>query len=349
MKKEEFEKSLSRLQNMAKGSGATQLYHTPSDSEPGTWPGGRQEEQNEHEDNIGDDGTDYQTVRKSLANKVRKSQALTPAEVAIAEGRNPRPMIGDKVTKGEQLTPAENWALKANFMGTGDTANKSKDKPSDNLDTPGEQGGQSAAPPTHAGSKKDGEVEEDAKKSLEQSVNSSLELQKGVEASAFLYEFARAIGDALGTAEANVTKSITQAVNQLAQRVENIEKSLAAGDEFNKSLADAVVGIGEALGASQEVGLNKALEPAGGPKSNFRPEAGPQNQGQINYVEKSYGPGGLEADLSKSQVRDAMVDMVQKGSQGISHMDVLKFEHTGEILPQTRDRVLAHLKGQGSN
>jgi hypothetical protein len=102
MNRGEFQAALGRLDALSKG----QLYHTPSDSNPGTWAGSGQEDQNEHEDGIDENGTDYNGVKKSLANKVAKSLALTPAEVAIASGNKAacRKSIGEKIAKGAKLT-----------------------------------------------------------------------------------------------------------------------------------------------------------------------------------------------------------------------------------------------------
>src|SRR5690348_9682701 len=109
--KAKFNSALARLESMSKG----QLYHTGSDSNPGTWAGTSQEDLNEHDDGIDANGTDYDGVKKALARKVEKSQALTPAEVAIVKGQDPRKLIAEKVSKGEALTPAETWAIKGGF------------------------------------------------------------------------------------------------------------------------------------------------------------------------------------------------------------------------------------------
>jgi len=176
--KGEFQKSLERLETMAKG----QLYHTPSDSSVGEagW-GSSETDQNEWDNGIDDNGTDYngmsyKSVRASLADKVAKSQALSPAEVAIAKGANPLPLIGSKLAKGESLTKAENWAVANSFQGIA----KGKAKPGP-AGTPGEDDDAGSVVDSHAGGKDD-EVEGDAKKSF-----NSPELQKGLEISPFLH------------------------------------------------------------------------------------------------------------------------------------------------------------------
>lgn len=347
MKKSEFEKSLNRLQNLTKG---TQLFHTASDSNPSSWQGGAQEDLDEHggDVHIEDNGTDYNGVRKSLAEKVKKSQALTPAEVLIAEGKNPLPAIAEKVFKGLKLTPAEDWAIKGGYDADKDEfmgMKKGKEMPSQ-AGMPGEQDDANSAPCTNAGEKMDeGEVQQDAKKSFNGAVETSLELQKGIEASPFLYELVKAIGSALSGSEARVVKSLTNTVAALASRIDSLEKSsngrASEQNEFNKSLAEAVVGIGELVNGTTDVAAQAASAPVGPPKSQL---VKGQTNG-INVIEKSYGgPGGLNMDLTKSQYTDIMVDMVKSGK--LNGNEVLKFETTGEILPQTQQKVAAYLNGK---
>jgi hypothetical protein len=334
IKKGEFQKSLDRLQTLVKG---TQLYHTDSDSNPKSWTGGTQEDLDEHKDGIDDNGTDYNGVRKSLAEKVRKSLALTPAEVAIAEGKDPRQHIAGKVSKGQKLTAAEDWAIKAGYAGMAKAGEGSSDAPE-----PGEQDSNSKTVETHAAN--DDEVEGDAKKSFGSKVGNSLELQKGIEASPFLYELTKAIGEALNGSETRISKSVTSAVGHLASRLEAVEKSLAntnaAQGTFNKSLAEAVVGIGEVVGGSVEMQAQALSQPVGGPKSHMRAPTG--NSGNVNILAKSFdGPGGLDMNINKSQLADAMAEMVSKSL--LAPLDVIKFESTGEMVPSVRQKVSQYL------
>lgn len=351
MVKNDFQKSLENLAQMAK----SQLYHTPNDSEPGTWAGSRAEDCDEHESMIDVNGTDYDGVRKSLAAKIRASQALTKAEIAIADGKNPLPLIANKVSKGQKLTRAEEWAMKGGLSkmqgmpGYEDDdkmmyAKKGDAKPGP-ADTPGTDDNADSVPDTNAGNNTTDEVEPDAKKSFGAAVNSSLELQKGLELSPFLYEMTRAIGDALAGSEARVVKSLSNVIGQLAARVEAVEKSVVGQgttqDEFNKSLAQAVVGIGEATIGTSNTELQNAQMPVGAPRSQSR---APVQGTDAGYVNKSVaGPGGLDMDLNKSQIVEAMADMVHKGQ--LDSLAVLKFEGSNEIDPQTRQRVINHING----
>lgn len=339
----DFQKSLERLQSMAK----SQLHHTASDSNPGVWPGGAQEDLDEHggDTHIDDNGTDYDGVRKSLADKIRKSEPLTPAEVAIADNANPLPAIQAKLAKGQALTAAEAWALNGGFdASTGSYISKASTKPSP-AGKSGEDDDANSVPESNAGGK-ESEIEQDAKKSFDGAVSKSLELQKGLELSPFLYELTNAIGAALGGAEERVVKSLANTIGALAQRVESIEKSqattTAAQDEFNKSLAEAVVGIGETVGATADATAQQAQLPVGAPKSQMRQGAAGGND--INVMSKSYaGPGGLEMNMSKNIISDALVELAK--SNEVQPIEVVRFESTNDLLPATRAKVEALVRG----
>lgn len=337
MKKDDFKKSLERLEVMAKG----QLFHTGSDSDPGSWAGTGAKEENAFEpDGIDDNGTDYNGVKKSLADKVAKSQALTPAEVAIVKGTDPRPFIADKVSKGQPLTPAESWVVKGGF----DKMNKGE----------GQAPGNAAANEMNP-AKDDGEVEQQAKKSFDNAVNQSNVLQKGLEMSPLLVEFARAIGVGLEGVEArvatHVTKSLVEAFGPVLKRIDAVEKSLAAStkeqDNFNKSLADAIVGIGHQVAGTAEVAVASASAPVGPPRSQLR--AVSNSNGNVQVIQKSFaGPGGLdvgEGSLAKSQIVNVMTDMVKANK--LAPIDVIKYESSGELRADVQQAVAAFMQGNG--
>lgn len=350
MVKSDFHAALDNLENMAKAQGSTQLYHTPSDSDSGSHAGtSTTDYQNEHEDGIDENGTDYDGVRKALSAKVEKSQALTKAEVAIVKGQDPRPLIAEKVAKGESLTSAEAWVVKGGY----DKMNKGGDKPG-KAPAPGECDDANSVPDTNAGDNEDDEIEADAKKSLQGAISESKNLRKGIEMSAILAEFARAMGTALQGTEARVaqrvTKSVTAALAPVLSKVDALEarltKSVDAQSAFNKGLGETVVGIGQHVVGSGEVASSQATAPVGAPKSQFRS----QPQGSVQAVEKSFGPGGLENGteaLVKSQAVEAMTDLVK--SNQINALEVCKFEMTGEISPHVQKMVLAHVQGRGQN
>lgn len=364
MNRDEFHAALGRLDALSKG----QLFHTSSDSNPGTWAGTGQEDQNEHEDGIDENGTDYNGVKKSLAAKVAKSKALTPAEVAIASGdkAGARKSIADKITKGTKLTQAEKWALNKGFpFGKDDDkddaeksgVSKGNDTPT-KAGKPGETELPTKVPDSHAGDA-DEPIEGDAKKSLGGAINGTEHLKKGIEMSPILAEFARAMGAALEGTEARtalrISKAIGEAVAPLMARVETLEKGLNGfgqnQDAFNKSFAEAMVGIGQQLAGGAEVAGVAGGAPAGGPKSHLRAIPGGQQNGApgVQVVQKSFtGPGGLDVGgeaFAKSQISDAMIELV-KGGQ-LNQLEVIKFETSGEMNPAVRNMVIGRLQAAG--
>jgi len=346
IQKSEFAVALQRLESLAKGQGQTQLFATPSDSSPGTWAGTTEEDIDEHKSEIDENGTDYNGVQKALANKVAKSKALTPAEVAIVKGSDPRQLIAKKIVKGQKLTPAESWAIKggAKFFSKNDDKDKDdeveKGEGPSKAPAPGLEIDANTAPETNAGKDED-DVESDAKKSLTNAVAMTNDLSKGIEVSPVLYELVRAIGAGLEGAEVGtsrkISKALTTEIGKLVGRIQGIEKSLNDQAEFNKGFAETLVGIGQHVAGQSQVFAAQASAPVGPPRAV---------QG-VRQLEKSFA-GGLDVStdaLNKSQITDAMVDMVQKGR--LSAMEVVKFESTGELNTSVRNSVMKHL--QGSN
>lgn len=372
VQRDEFHAALGRLESLAKGQGQTQLFATPNDSNPGTWAGTSQTDVDEFSDGIDDNGTDYSGVKKALAAKVAKSQALTPAEVAIVKGQDPRQMIAQKISKGDSLTPAESWAIKggAKYFAKGKKnieiiEDKKDSKDSDDDDKPafmnkastspgkapasGNEDDAKKVPETNAGGDTDDEIESDAKKSLDGAINQTQQLRKGIEMSPILAEFARAMGEGLRGVEARTAqrlqKSIIDALTPIADYVgqmgQTLVKHIDEQGSFNKGFAEAVVGIGQQLAGSSEVAMASASAPVGAPKSQLRSvPAG------VQPVQKSFGPGGIDMSdnaLAKSQITDAMFEMVKGGK--LSALDVVKFDSTGELTPQVKSMVLAHVQG----
>lgn len=329
--KDDFNKSLARLESLVKA----QLHHTEQSSRTGGWAGSKEQGQDEHKDGIEENGTDYNGVKKSLAAKLAKGGNLTDAEIAIIKGENPRAAIADKISKGETLTPAEGWALKSNMY-----IEKGADKPG-KAGTPGECKDASSVPDTHGGENEDDEIEHDAKKSLDGEVQKSQTLQQGIEMSPFLFEFTRAMSEALSGTEARVAKSVAAAMAPLMQRVEALEKSHAASVsdqmEFNKSLADGVVAIGHQVEGTAKLADQAASAPARAPMSQLRSvPAG------VQPIQKSFEGG---PQLTKSQITETLCDMVK--AKEIAGLEVVKFESTGQINPQLYQQVLAKSQGAG--
>ena len=358
IKKSDFHAALNRLESMTK-SGATQLFHTSSDSAPGQHAGtSTSDYQDEHNDGIDENGTDYDGVKKSLAAKVEKSQALTPAEVAIIKGQDPRPAIAQKVASGASLTPAESWVVKGGYdkmkkMGMMhddemEMASKGGDKPGPAM-SPGEQDAANKVPDTHAGENEQDEIEHDAKKSFNGAVAQSANLSKGIEMSPILAEFARAMGEGLAGVSSEVRSTVAKSLGPVVERVAALEatvsKSINEQAQYNAAFAETVVGIGQHVAGQAEVQAQQATLPAAAPKSQLRSVAGGQG---VQAVSKSFGPGGLDTgagSLAKSQITGALVDLVKANK--IDSLDVVKFEATGEISPQLEQMALNHINGQG--
>jgi hypothetical protein len=224
--------------------------------------------------------------------------------------------------------------------------------------TPGETELPTKVPDSHAGDD-DEPIEGDAKKSLGGAIAGTDHLKKGIEMSPILAEFARAMGVALEGTEARtasrISKAITDAVSPLVARIEHVEKSVvgygASQGEFNKSFAEAMVGIGQQLAGSAEVAGVAATAPQGGPKSHLRAIPGGNAGGApagVQAVQKSFGPGGLDTSgdaFAKSAITDAMIDLV-KGGQ-LNQLDVVKFETSGEMNPAVRQMVVGKLSASG--
>lgn len=359
--KNEFEKSLARLEGMAK----SQLFHTPNDSDPREWAGSKlYEDEDENHDGIDENGTDYEGVKKSLARKVAMSKALTPAEVAIVKGHNPMKLIGEKIAKGGTLTKAETWAIKGGrklFKSDGMANSPKKDgaaeENKDARDVPDQNVADKAdgkiLPDAAKGfGKDDGDDDEDDKKPWEKSLAGAARTQpnlsKGIEMSPILHEFVVAIGHALEGQESRVVKSLAKSLAPIIARLDSVEKSFADQGEFNKSLAEAVVGIGQHVSGTADVAGAASGLPTGAPKSQLRSVSGGQ-QGQLNTINKSFnGPGGLESGelaMAKSQVVDAMYEMVK--AQKLNPLELVKFESTGQLNPQVQQAVLAFAQGGG--
>jgi hypothetical protein len=349
MKTEDFAASLNRLERLAKGTGQTQLFATPSDSNPGTWAGTSQEDVDEHDDGIDENGTDYNGVKKALASKVAKSKALTPAEVAIVKNTNPLTLIGNKIAKGQKLTSAEAWAVKKGFPFEKEDEDedekdvaKASTKPSP-APASGTQSDSKKVPETNPN--KDTTDEDldgdgtDAKKSFTNAVNNSTNLRKGIEMSPILFEVTRAIGEGLAGVEAGVVAKVNKSLAPVFNRIERLENALQGfasnQGEFSKSIAEAVAGIGQHIAGTSQAQIQEVSSPVGAPKS------------RLQVMNKSFGPGGLDLStesMAKSQIVDVMCDLVK--SNKLHPLDVVKYETGGDISPSTLALVQAAVAGK---
>lgn len=358
MNRRQFHAALNRLETMAKAQGATQLFHTPSDSNPGTWPNGRQTDLDEHTDGI---GTDYRGVKKSLSLKVANSEALTPAEVAIFKGGEANAEVAgtyikNKINAQQPLTPVENWFCQGGWnqvkKGVTSVSRRSGAKPGP-AGYPGDNDDAKNVPDTHAGENESDEVEHDAKKSLPGAISESQQLGNFLELSPFLNEFAGAMAVGLEGLENRMISTFDKVTKSLLNRIENLEnclsKSISEQGEFNKGFAETIVGIGQHVAGASEIVSQQAQIPIGPPKSQFRVLPGGQpNQIGIQPIEKSFATVGSNVMqdnyVDKSDISQIMVELVK--SNKLNPIEVVKFETTGELSSNAERMIKSFSAGQ---
>lgn len=347
----DFFKSLGRLEALAHGGtdeqpgdmSKAQLFHTPSNSEQTTWPGGEKSDiGNKWNDSIGADGTDYHPARKSIAEKALKGLPLSPEEIAILksdiehsvikgqecdEGEHGEPDEDDKKGKKKAMKKlAKEFARKAMEGAGKQMAFKAHDPEKPDPDEKEEK----AMPPMPGG----------VAKSFGGAVQDSETMQKGIELSPFLADLVKAFGVGLEGVQGHTTALVEQATNAMLKQIGTyLDNRFAEQGEFNKSLADAIVNIGHGVAGNLEQTNQMAQGPAGAPKSQLR-----AIPGGIQPVEKSFaGPGG--ESLTKSQKLDVMVDLVEKGQ--INSLEVCKYETTGQLRPEVDALIMQHIQSAG--
>jgi len=326
----DFFKSLGRLEALAHGGkteeqpsgdmSKAQLFHTPSNSEQTSWPGGQKSEiGNKWDDSIGADGTDYHPARKSIAEKALKGLPLSPEEIAILKSDIELSMK-DK---------------------DDDDDKKEKDKDDDKE----RFGGSKMAFKAHDAEKPAGEETDKATpepipmgKSFEDAMSGSDTLQKGIELSGFLADFAKAFGAGLQNLDARTAGMIEQSTNAVLQQLGGyLDERFAEQAAFNKSLAEAVVNIGHGVAGNIEQTNQMAQAPAGPPKSHLR---------AVQPVQKSFAGDQQGNQMSKSQKLDVMVDLVEKGQ--LNSLEVCKYESTGQLRPEVDALITQHVQSGGS-
>jgi hypothetical protein len=275
-------------------AGSTQVFHTPSNSDPGTWAGTGQRKSPEDgaTDGVDENGTDYSgsaEMVKSVMEKAASGQALNDIDKAV---------LAAALSKGGMFT---------NFSGTG---KKSKDADEDDKSEKVEKAADC-----------DDDDDDDKKKNpFAKSLEGNEDVAKGLEVSSFLSGWADVQGEALRGVEARLSKSLSGAHGE--QR------------EYNTELAKSIVGLAEVLTLQSQRIEQLESTPARGPKS-------------ATAVEKSFGEGGApqgEEQLSKSQVLDAMTQMVVSGD--LSATEVVKFESTNTLTPEIDSQVKAYRSGR---
>lgn len=289
-----------KVESMSGEGGATQVHHTPGNSDPGGWAGSRGESVSENgaSDSVSSNGTDYAAgMRKSIRNKLNKGLPLTAEEVQfVTKGGFPfgKDKDDDKEDKKDEAKKANATTVEvAKANATAIEVAKAKDADDD---------------------------EEETKKSLADVAAEIPSVQRGLEVSEFLAGFADAVSKSLSLMEERMTARLASVVTA----------DTATAGEFQKSLADAVCNLGEAIALQAQRIEQVETAPARGPK------------GQVVPMEKSFGGAPAGEQLSKSQIQIGMEELVRKGS--LSALEVVKYESTGEISDSTYARVKTALR-----
>lgn len=244
------------VETMSPEGGATQVFHTPSDSNPASWAGTTEKESpdNGATDAISENGTDYNggaEMVKSVLEMVQKG------EISPEAGQKLLSKAFDFGKDKDDDKDDKECADKAKKGGYGDDKDMEKAKDDD----------------------------KDMSKSLADHAQDSTIVREGLEVSSFLKGWSDSVSKSLASVESGLNKSIAQstqrqesfneglakalsdlgnAVSAIVQRVEQVESQPAGapksvmGGQVNvveKSLANAVPG--ESLSKSQ---INVAME-----------------------------------------------------------------------------------------
>lgn len=270
---EDLAKALQTLQDLAKGhgsggtattkvetmvgeSGSPQLFHTPSDSDPGGWAGSSWRGEG-WEDSISSNGTDMGSV-----SKLGKS---------IAEG------IMAKLSKGQELSARElGFVSKGglNFLKKDDDKDDDKDKKVEKA-----HGDEKDDKKLVKEMVKPDAMKSDVQKSFLDHAAETPGVNQGLEVSEFLAGFAQVMYKSLAGMEQRITDRVLTAV----------ASSSAEQSSVQKSMAEAVASLGEVLSIHGQRIEQVESAPARGPKSTVveksmagGDEATTLTKGQIN-------------------------------------------------------------------
>lgn len=178
-------------------------------------------------------------------------------------------------------------------------------------------------------------------KSFEGAVQENETLQKGIEVSLFLSELSKAFAAGLDGIENRLNANLQQVGQAL---YDSLTGFASEQGEFNKSLAEAVTNIGHGVAGSLEQVEQVAQLPMGPPRSQSLQVV---KGGQQGYVQKSFAGQLAGEPLSKAFVAETLADMLEKGEPGVSPIEVIKYDTTGELSPHLQQRVMARVQGTG--
>lgn len=180
-------------------AGSTQVFHTPSNSDPGTWAGTGQRKSPEDgaTDGVDEDGTDYSgsaEMVKSVMEKAASGQSLNDIEQAV---------LTAALSKGGMFT---------NFSGTGKKSKADDDDKSEKVEKACDE---------------DDKDDDDKKKNpFAKSLEANEDVAKGLEVSSFLSGWADVQGETLKGVEARLTKSLASAHGEQREYNTELAKSI---------------------------------------------------------------------------------------------------------------------------
>ena len=248
-------------------------------------------------DSISENGTDY-----SPQGKVMKS-------------------IMEKLAKGVQLSPAEFADLQKGMA----FAAKDKDK---DEDEDCEKGGLPEQFKKKAGKGKDEDEDEDDKdmsKSLSDFAEEDEDVSKGFEVSEFLAAFGGVVAKSHEASSSAIRRDFRKSLSEFATE----------DAEFKKSLANAVVALGEAI--SGIAARQEALEAT--PAHGFRAVD------NVQAIEKGgYGGPQQGQEISKALVDQTVTELVEKG-QATVH-EAITYNTSGVMSDSLSAKVRAAVIGQ---
>lgn len=227
-----------------------------------------------------------------------------------AAGSKMRKTVLDKIAKGSPLTQGEK-----NFVAKGGLdmfADKKEEKPVEK-----------AMDPKHPDEEEDKKLikemmdkkckKDDVSKSFADHAAEHEAVSKGFEVSEFLAGFAEVMHKSLVSMERRITDRVLTA----------IAKSDTDQGEVSKSMAEALASLGEVLSVHAQRIDQLEDAPARAPKS---------------VISKSVSTSDVGVEqMNKSQVVDALVDLMQKGQA--TQKDILKYDATGELSSELKSRI----------
>ncbi len=202
------------VEAMSGQSGATQVYHTPANSNPGSWAGSveRDVPENGATDGVSDNGTDYSgaaKMLKSIFDKIAKGQKLSSVEQLVLKGS-----MAEKLDMDKAFPP------------------KAKDDDKDEDDDKKDKNPFAKA--------------KDEEDDMDKSFTANPKLAPGFDVSDFLTELASDVSKSLRTMEKNLHNHIDSRITASEAKTVELTKSLAGAVS---AIGDAAVYTANTVGA----------------------------------------------------------------------------------------------------